>query len=63
MEDFLGDMDFKVTGTEDGVTAIQMDIKVHGSFKGILEKAYQTGKRRQDVHHGQDARRNRSTSF
>lgn len=39
MEDFLGDMDFKVTGTEVGVTAIQMDIKVHGLSREILEKA------------------------
>ena len=39
MEDFLGDMDFKVTGTSEGVTAIQMDIKVHGLSREILEKA------------------------
>ena len=39
MEDFLGDMDFKVTGTEVGITAIQMDIKVHGLSREILEKA------------------------
>lgn len=39
MEDFLGDMDFKVTGTEVGVTAIQMDIKVHGLSREILERA------------------------
>ncbi len=39
MEDFLGDMDFKVTGTEVGVTAIQMDIKIHGLSREILEKA------------------------
>ena len=39
MEDFLGDMDFKVTGTEIGVTAIQMDIKVHGLSREILAKA------------------------
>ena len=39
MEDFLGDMDFKVAGTADGVTAIQMDIKVHGLSREILEKA------------------------
>ncbi len=41
LEDFLGDMDFKVTGTEVGVTAIQMDIKVHGLSREILEKALQ----------------------
>ena len=39
MEDFLGDMDFKVTGTPDGITAIQMDIKVHGLSREILEQA------------------------
>lgn len=39
MEDFMGDMDFKVTGTRDGVTAMQMDIKVHGLSREILEKA------------------------
>ncbi|MGP1569619.1 MAG: polyribonucleotide nucleotidyltransferase [Eubacteriales bacterium] len=44
MEDFLGDMDFKVTGTEVGVTAIQMDIKVHGLSRQILEDALQQAK-------------------
>ena len=39
MEDFLGDMDFKVTGTAEGVTAIQMDIKVHGLSRQVLEDA------------------------
>ena len=39
MEDFLGDMDFKVTGTTEGVTAMQMDIKVHGLSRDILQKA------------------------
>lgn len=39
MEDFLGDMDFKVAGTRDGITAIQMDIKVHGIDKNILTDA------------------------
>lgn len=39
LEDFLGDMDFKVTGTEKGVTAIQMDIKIHGLDKEILKTA------------------------
>lgn len=39
MEDFLGDMDFKVAGTTEGVTAIQMDIKVHGLSKEILQAA------------------------
>ena len=44
MEDFLGDMDFKVTGTEVGVTAIQMDIKVHGLSREILEQALNQAK-------------------
>ncbi len=39
MEDFLGDMDFKVAGTAKGVTAIQMDIKVHGLSKEVLQDA------------------------
>lgn len=39
MEDFLGDMDFKVAGTKDGITAIQMDMKVHGIDKNILTEA------------------------
>ena len=44
MEDFLGDMDFKVTGTPDGVTALQMDIKVHGLNREILEQALEQAK-------------------
>lgn len=39
MEDFLGDMDFKVAGTAKGITAIQMDIKIEGIDKEILERA------------------------
>ena len=39
MEDHLGDMDFKVAGTKDGITAIQMDIKIAGIDKPILEEA------------------------
>lgn len=39
MEDHLGDMDFKVAGTRDGITAIQMDIKIDGIDKSILEDA------------------------
>lgn len=39
MEDFLGDMDFKVAGTAQGVTAIQMDIKVHGLSREVLKQA------------------------
>lgn len=41
LEDFFGDMDFKVTGTEDGITAIQMDIKIHGLTRPIVEGAIQ----------------------
>ena len=44
MEDFLGDMDFKVTGTPDGITALQMDIKVHGLSREILEQALEQAK-------------------
>ena len=39
LEDFFGDMDFKVTGTDSGITAIQMDIKIHGLTKDIVEGA------------------------
>ena len=39
LEDFFGDMDFKVTGTKDGITAIQMDIKIHGLTKDIVTGA------------------------
>ncbi len=39
LEDFLGDMDFKVAGTKDGITAIQMDIKIHGIDREILTQA------------------------
>jgi polyribonucleotide nucleotidyltransferase len=39
LEDFFGDMDFKVAGTLDGITAIQMDIKIHGLTRPIVEEA------------------------
>ena len=39
LEDFFGDMDFKVAGTHDGITAIQMDIKIHGLTREIVEEA------------------------
>lgn len=45
IEDHLGDMDFKVAGTVDGITAIQMDIKVKGLSKDILEKALAQAKK------------------
>lgn len=43
-EDHLGDMDFKVTGTKDGITALQMDIKIGGLSKKILQEALQQAK-------------------
>lgn len=43
-EDFAGDMDFKVTGTSKGITALQMDMKVHGLSVDVLVKALQQGK-------------------
>ncbi|PAD70756.1 polyribonucleotide nucleotidyltransferase [Bacillus sp. 7586-K] len=45
MEDHLGDMDFKVAGTENGVTALQMDIKIAGLSREILEEALQQAKK------------------
>src|SRR5438046_1673902 len=44
-EDHLGDMDFKVAGTRDGVTALQMDIKISGVSREIMEKALEQAKR------------------
>ncbi|MFI3213692.1 MAG: polyribonucleotide nucleotidyltransferase [Eubacteriales bacterium] len=44
LEDFFGDMDFKVTGTTEGITAIQMDIKIHGLTRDIVEGAIKTCK-------------------
>ena len=43
-EDFAGDMDFKVAGTSEGITALQMDMKVHGLPVVTLRKALQQGK-------------------
>ena len=43
-EDFAGDMDFKVTGTENGITALQMDMKLHGLPTDILAKALEQGR-------------------
>jgi polyribonucleotide nucleotidyltransferase len=43
-EDFAGDMDFKVTGTAKGITALQMDMKVHGLAPAVLRKALEQGK-------------------
>ncbi len=47
-EDFAGDMDFKVTGTEKGITALQMDMKVHGLPVDILKQALLQGKEGRD---------------
>ena len=44
-EDFAGDMDFKVTGTENGITALQMDMKVHGLPVDVLAQAIEQGKK------------------
>lgn len=50
LEDFFGDMDFKVAGTQDGITAIQMDIKIHGLTRPIIEEAIaSTKKARTDI--------------
>ena len=43
-EDFAGDMDFKVTGSKDGITALQMDMKVHGLSVDVLRQALEQGK-------------------
>ena len=45
LEDFFGDMDFKVAGTHKGITAIQMDIKIHGLTRPIIEEAITTTKK------------------
>ena len=50
LEDFFGDMDFKVAGTHDGITAIQMDIKIHGLTRPIVEEAICKNKRGKRVH-------------
>ena len=50
LEDFFGDMDFKVAGTHDGITAIQMDIKIHGLTREIVEEAiYRTKEAREYI--------------
>ena len=53
-EDHLGDMDFKVAGTENGVTALQMDIKIEGITKEIMQVALDAGARRPPAHPGAD---------
>ncbi len=48
LEDFFGDMDFKVAGTHEGITAIQMDIKIHGLTRQIVEEAIAATKKARD---------------
>ena len=45
LEDHLGDMDFKVTGTEEGITAFQMDVKISGVTRGIMETALEQARK------------------
>ena len=56
VEDHLGDMDFKVAGTERGITALQMDIKITGVTFDILRDALDAGQRRAHVHPRKDGR-------
>ena len=49
-EDHLGDMDFKVAGTENGITTMQMDIKIAGITQEIMAKALGTGQGWPDAH-------------
>ena len=67
LEDFFGDMDFKVGGTHKGITAIQVDIKVDGLTYDIIEEAFaKTHKARDyilDEIMGQSYRRSSSDSF
>ena len=53
-EDHLGDMDFKVCGTEQGITAIQMDIKIAGLSRDILERALQQAREGRPPHSRKD---------
>ena len=53
LEDFFGDMDFKVAGTKKGITAIQMDIKIHGLDKTDHRRSYRKQhSEARTVHHG-----------
>ena len=49
LEDFFGDMDFKVAGTHEGITAIQMDIKIHGLTRPIIEEAIAATKKAEHI--------------
>ena len=55
-EDHLGDMDFKVAGTRDGITALQMDIKITGVTQEIMSNALEQAKQARDLHPRQDGR-------
>ena len=55
-EDHLGDMDFKVAGTPEGITALQMDIKITGVTQEIMRNALEQAKRARAVHPRQDGR-------
>ena len=59
VEDHLGDMDFKVAGTEKGITALQMDIKITGVTFEIMRDALEQAQGGPHVHPGQDARGDR----
>ena len=52
MEDHLGDMDFKVAGTAEGITALQMDIKIDGIDRNILKQVLAASQRRPFAHFG-----------
>ena len=54
LEDFFGDMDFKVAGTHNGITAIQMDIKIHGLTRPIIEEAIARTREARDLYHRRD---------
>jgi len=53
-EDHLGDMDFKVAGSVDGITALQMDIKIDGITAEIMKAALETGKTRSFAYSGRN---------
>ncbi len=55
MEDFLGDMDFKVAGTAIGITALQLDMKLQGISSDLLHKAIDASARSAPVHPRQNA--------
>ena len=55
LEDFFGDMDFKVAGTHKGITAIQMDIKIHGLTRAIIEEAIARTREQSDVRERQES--------